>query len=76
MTFAEDDPEVVSPDLEVHLSKVLGGHYAFLADSVTADLWQSEHCEVLGLLENAFGDNMYAFHTQKNSTYTTSLSTM
>ena len=76
LPFAEDETEVLSPDLEVHQTKVLGGDYAFFADSVTADLWQSEHCEVLELLENAFGENLYAFHTQKNSTNTASLTVM
>ena len=73
MTFAQDDPDVLSHDPEVHLAKVLEGHYAFLSDSVTVDLWEREHCEVTGVLENFFGQYLYAFHTQRNSSLTAPL---
>ena len=73
-TFAKDDPEVLSLDPEVHLAKVLQGHYAFIVDSVTVKLWESEHCQVLGLLENVLGESLWAFHTQKNSSLTAPLS--
>ena len=76
MTFAKDDPEVLSPDPKVHQSKVLQGQYAFIIDSVAMDLWEGEHCELLGLLDNVLGETMWAFHTQKNSSITTALSWM
>ena len=76
MSFAQDDPEVLSYDLEVHLAKVLEGRYAFFTDSVTVGLWEGEHCEVVGLLEKVLGESLWAFHTQKNSSLTAPLSMM
>ena len=74
MTFAQDDPDVLHRDPEVHLAKVLNGRYAFFIDSVTVDLWESEHCEVRGLLDNVLGKSLWAFYTQKNSSLTAPLS--
>ena len=76
MTFATDDPEVLSHDPEVHLTKVLEGNYAFLVDSVKVNLWEQEHCEILGLLEGVIGKELFAFHFQKNSSLTAPLSLM
>ena len=66
----------LSYDPDVHLAKVLEGHYACILDSVTVDLWKGRHCEVLGLLNNIIGELLWAFHTQKNSSLTAPLSKM
>ncbi|XP_070185906.1 glutamate receptor 1-like [Littorina saxatilis] len=70
MTFAEDDPDVLSIDLNVHLNKVLEGNYAFYIDENLLHVWMSEHCEISSLVLNhdtAASAKTYNVFTPKDS---------
>ena len=76
MTFAKDDPDVLSGDPDVHLSKVLMGHYAYIIDTTTVGVWQAEHCEVLRLMDGVLGMSLLVFYTQRNSSLTAPIDKM
>ena len=65
--FSRDDPEVLSGDPEVHLSKVLSGHYAFIGEGATLELWASRYCEVTVLPDRLTGLEHYAIALPRHS---------
>ena len=67
MTFAKDDPGVLSRDFGVHLSKVLSENYAFLGTSSVLDIWTSEHCEITVLPVRLTGLEHYSIFLPKDS---------
>ncbi|XP_070185893.1 glutamate receptor ionotropic, kainate 2-like [Littorina saxatilis] len=73
MTFAEDDPDVLSIDLEVQLKKVLEGNYAFYIDETTLRTWTAEHCEISSFVlhdDAAASAKTYNVFTPKDSPLT------
>ena len=76
MTFAEDDPEVLSRDFNVHLSKVLLEKYAFFTESAILDIWTSEHCEITMLPVKLTGLEHYSFMLPKDSIITSELNNL
>ena len=47
MRFAEDDPEVLSLDHQLHLAKVLRGNYVYLGEGSSLEEWAADHCDVV-----------------------------
>ena len=70
VTFAEDDPDVLSRDLDVHLSKVLSENYAFISTTSILDIWASEHCEITVLPVKLTGLEYYSIMLPKDSVIT------
>ena len=70
MAFAKDDPDVVSRDLDVHLSKVLSEKYAFLGPSSVLDKWAAEHCEITVLPVKLTGLEYFSVFLPKDSVIT------
>ena len=70
MNFAKDDPDVVSRDLDVHLSKVLSEKYAFLGPSFALDKWAAEHCEITVLPVKLTGLEYFSVFLPKDSVIT------
>ncbi|KAK3094921.1 hypothetical protein FSP39_007902, partial [Pinctada imbricata] len=66
--FNSTDPDVLSIDTNVHVNKVLGGNYAFLADDTYLQQLLSVHCE-LALSEDAVFQTQYAFALANNSLF-------
>ena len=70
MAFAKDDPDVVSRDLDVHLSKVLSEKYAFLGPSSALDKWAAERCEITVLPVKLTGLEYFSVFLPKDSVIT------
>ncbi|XP_070187889.1 probable glutamate receptor [Littorina saxatilis] len=73
MTFAEDDPDVLSIDPEVHLGNVLAGHYAFYIDQITLQRWTADLCEMSSLVihdDTSASAKTYNVYTPKESALT------
>ena len=74
MTFAEDDPEVLSRDPNVHLSKILSENYAFFGDSPNLEIWVSDHCEITMVPVRLSGLEFYSIFLPRDSVMTEELS--
>ena len=70
MTFASNDPDVLSRDLSVHLSKVLSDKYAFFADSPFLEVWAAQHCDLTVLPVKLTGLEYYSIFLPKDSIIT------
>ena len=70
MTFAKDDPDVVSRYHDVHLSKVLSEKYAFLGPSFALDKWAAERCEITVLPVKLTGLEYFSVFLPKDSVIT------
>nr|KAG5691538.1 hypothetical protein BaRGS_012338 [Batillaria attramentaria] len=69
MKFATDDPEVLSLDRDVHLGKIMAGHYAYLTDTLSEKmLTMKQYLTQVPVPE--MGVQMYSVMTQKNSSLT------
>ena len=73
MAFAKDDPDVVSRDLDVHLSKVLLEKYAFLGSNFVLDKWAAEHCEITVLPVKLTGLEYFSIFLPKDSVITSEI---
>ena len=69
-TFSLDDPEVLSRDPSVHLSKVLSDKYAFFTDSPILEVWAAQHCELTVLPVKLTGLEYYSIFLPKDSIIT------
>nr|KAG5688947.1 hypothetical protein BaRGS_031346 [Batillaria attramentaria] len=69
LEFARDDPSVLSRNLSVQLSKVVGGPYAYLSVSSVYHTYRARFCQLTTVSERLFTDT-YAVHLQKGSPYT------
>ena len=70
MAFAKDEPDVVSRDFSVHMSKVLSEKYAFLGSSFILDTWAAEHCEITVLPVKLTGLEYLSIFLPKDSVIT------
>ena len=70
VTFAEDDPAVLSRDYSVHLSKMLSENYAFISTTFILDIWASEHCDITVLPVKLTGLEYYSVLLPKDSALT------
>ncbi|KAK7476133.1 hypothetical protein BaRGS_00032626 [Batillaria attramentaria] len=68
--FAQDDPDVLSFDVNVHLSKVLTERYAFIGESITLRKWAADRCDVTLVSAEINGLQSYNIFTPKQSTLT------
>ena len=72
--FAENDPDVLSHDFNVHLAKVVEGNYAlFSANREGYNLVAANYCDVK-LLPDVLLTSAFGFFLQKGSPYTRLLS--
>ncbi|KAK7471497.1 hypothetical protein BaRGS_00035836 [Batillaria attramentaria] len=69
LRFAADDPTVLSPDLEVHLAKVVEERYVLLTSSNVYQHLKDKCCRLAMIPERLFTDTI-AVHLQKDSPYT------
>ncbi|KAK7504819.1 hypothetical protein BaRGS_00003847 [Batillaria attramentaria] len=70
LMFAEDDPSVLSSDLETQVPKVAAGKYVFLTAAAPGYYpFKSRFCQLTILPERLF-TTTYAIHLQKGSPYT------
>ncbi|XP_070175550.1 glutamate receptor ionotropic, delta-1-like [Littorina saxatilis] len=67
MTFAQDDPDVLSFDPNVHFSKVLSENYAYVDHGPMMETLASEHCDVEVLPLMITGWEYFTFFLQKDS---------
>ena len=70
MEFAQDDPNILSQDYNVHLSKMLSENYAYIGDSPFMELWAAEHCEIAMLPVKLTGLEYYSILLTKDSAFT------
>nr|KAG5688953.1 hypothetical protein BaRGS_031352 [Batillaria attramentaria] len=69
LRFAADDPTVLSPNLEVHLAKVVEERYVLLTSSTVYQHLKDKCCRLAMIPERLFTDTI-AVHLQKDSPYT------
>ncbi|XP_076464230.1 glutamate receptor ionotropic, kainate 4-like [Babylonia areolata] len=70
LQFADEDPDVMSPDFEnVIVHKVLTESYVFVAPHSFYSILKHQHCQLTVVPERLFQD-MLAIHLQKGSPYT------
>ena len=69
MEFAQDDPEVLSLDTEVHLSRVLTERYAYIGEGGLLQTWARNHCDVTLLPDRVVSFDTFHIYTQKNSSH-------
>ena len=70
LEFAEADPDVLSRDYTVHLTKVLTQSYAYIGDSPVVEIWAAEHCDVTMLPVKLTGMEYYSILLPKDSVIT------
>ena len=70
MEFAQDDPDILSQDYNVHLSKMLSENYAYIGDSSFMELWAAEYCEITMLPVKLTGLEYISILLTKDSTFT------
>ena len=73
MEFAQDDPDILSQDLNVHLFKMLSENYAFIGDSPYIKLWAAEHCDIAMLPVKLTGLEYYSILLTKDSQLTSDI---
>ncbi|XP_050407761.1 glutamate receptor ionotropic, delta-1 [Patella vulgata] len=66
--FNRTDPQVLSPDSDVHKHKVMTEDYGFIADVPAAHMWMMESCQFT-MLKEKFVPQNYAYAVQKGSPY-------
>ncbi|XP_022309544.2 glutamate receptor U1-like isoform X2 [Crassostrea virginica] len=71
--FNETDPEVLSPDPNVHISKMYREKYVYIGDKVYMDLRKSNQCDLM-TAEEEIPNNYYAVGLPNNSLYTKTFS--
>lgn len=71
--FNETDPEVLSPDPNVHISKMYREKYVYIGDKVYMDLRKSNQCDLM-TAEDEIPNNYYAVGLPNNSLYTKTFS--
>ena len=72
--LSKSDPSVLSPDFDVHKSKVLQEKYAFyLATNEYFSVWSAETC-LLTKLPEAYKSTSLGFYLQKGSPFTKMIS--
>ena len=70
LEFAEADPDVLSRDYTVHLTKVLTESYAYIGDSPVVEIWAAEHCDITMLPVKLTGMEYYTILLPKDSVIT------
>ncbi|XP_041350949.1 probable glutamate receptor [Gigantopelta aegis] len=73
LEFAETDPDVLSLYLDMHINKVLAGHYAFLLGEYATSFYFSNNCDVTYIPENSYR-NIFSVALPNNSPYTAQFS--
>ena len=68
MEFNRTDPSVLSTNVDVHLSKVLEGKYAYIGDKTLITLFRGENCELITAKEDVL-HVYYAPGLPNNSPY-------
>nr|KAG5712319.1 hypothetical protein BaRGS_023898 [Batillaria attramentaria] len=69
VSFAESDPSVLSPDVDVQMAQVNSGQYVFLGTLSIYHHYKSRYCQLTVVSERLFTDT-FAVHLQKHSPYT------
>ncbi|XP_061185491.1 glutamate receptor ionotropic, kainate glr-3-like [Saccostrea echinata] len=67
--FNKTDPEVLSPDPNVHIAKMYREKYVYFGDKVYMDIRKSNRCELM-TAEEEIPNNYYAVGLPNNSLYT------
>ncbi|XP_062567755.1 glutamate receptor ionotropic, kainate glr-3-like [Saccostrea cucullata] len=67
--FNETDPEVLSPDPNVHIAKMYREKYVYFGDKVYMDIRKSNRCALM-TAEEEIPNNYYAVGLPNNSLYT------
>ncbi|XP_070208844.1 glutamate receptor 1-like [Littorina saxatilis] len=67
LTFAQDDPDVMNVDPNVHFSKVLSENYAYIGHGPAMENWASTHCDVEVLPLMITGLETYTCFLQRGS---------
>ena len=73
LAFAENDPDVLSADTEVHKTKVIHENYATVASKLGSTTWLNEFCD-LAILPETLTTAPMGFYLQKDSPYTRRIS--
>uniref|UniRef100_A0A8W8MHM2 Uncharacterized protein n=1 Tax=Magallana gigas TaxID=29159 RepID=A0A8W8MHM2_MAGGI len=71
--FNVTDPEVLSPDPNVHIDKMYRENYVFFGDKVFMDIRKSNQCDLM-TAEEEIPNNYYAVGLPNNSLYTKTFS--
>ena len=68
--LATSDPDVLSLDLDVHMDKVLAGDYVFLSDSVSAEAFTRQDCQLDHVVDHDSVGTPYTVNLPRGSAFT------